>query len=133
MTGDKWSEDSSGTQFVCAAKYVASANYAVVCSIFKSGKCSHTGGYYRINKGDAGFSSIESLREALGSKTIQVAYKLAAPVSITAAGGLSIAALRGVNTLLTDADTLTVTGRADPIKRITDLEDAVASLTTQEV
>lgn len=30
----------------------------------------------------------------------------------------------------TDADSATVTGRADPIKRITDLEDAVASMTT---
>lgn len=35
----------------------------------------------------------------------------------------------GVNTLLTDADSVTVTGRADPIKRIIDLEDAVASMT----
>ena len=30
--------------------------------------------------------------------------------------------------LLTDADSATVTGRADPIKRITDLEAAVASI-----
>lgn len=34
---------------------------------------------------------------------------------------------RGVYRLHVDA---TVTGRADPIKRITDLEDAVASMTT---
>ena len=40
-----------------------------------------------------------------------------------------IPALAGVNTVLTDADSVTVTGRADPIKRITDLEDAVASQT----
>lgn len=40
-----------------------------------------------------------------------------------------IPALAGVNTVLTDADSATVTGRADPIKRITDLEDAVASQT----
>lgn len=37
--------------------------------------------------------------------------------------------LAGANTVLTDADRATVTGRADPIKRITDLEDAVASQT----
>lgn len=40
-----------------------------------------------------------------------------------------IPALSGVNTVITDADSVTVTGRADPIKRITDLEDAVASMT----
>lgn len=50
--------------------------------------------------------------------------------TFTATGAQPIPALPGVNTLLTDADALTVTGRADPIKRITDLEDAVASMTT---
>lgn len=60
---------------------------------------------------------------------VQVCYKLAEPVPFTATGAQRIPALSGVNTVLTDADTLTVTGRADPIKRITDLEDAVASMT----
>lgn len=60
---------------------------------------------------------------------VQIAYKLVTPEPFTATGALPIPALPGVNTLLTDADTLTVTGRADPIKRITDLEDAVASMT----
>lgn len=44
-------------------------------------------------------------------------------------GAQPIPALAGANTVLTDADSATVTGRADPIKRITDLEDAVASQT----
>lgn len=60
---------------------------------------------------------------------VQVCYKLGEPVPFTATGAQPIPALPGVNTLLTDADALTVTGRADPIKRITDLEDAVASMT----
>lgn len=60
----------------------------------------------------------------------QVAYKLTEPISFTATGAQPIHALSGVNTVLTDADSATVTGRADPIKRITDLEDAVASMTT---
>lgn len=47
----------------------------------------------------------------------------------TATGAQPIPALAGANTVLTDADSATVTGRADPIKRITDLEDAVASQT----
>lgn len=51
------------------------------------------------------------------------------PTSFTATGAQPIPALSGVNTVMTDADSATVTGRADPIKRITDLEDAVASMT----
>lgn len=60
---------------------------------------------------------------------VQVCYKLAEPVPFTAIGAQPIPALSGVNTVITDADSVTVTGRADPIKRITDLEDAVASMT----
>lgn len=60
---------------------------------------------------------------------VQITYKLAEPVPFTATGAQPIPALAGVNTVLTDADSATVTGRADPIKRITDLEDAVASQT----
>lgn len=59
---------------------------------------------------------------------VQVCYKLAEPVPFTATGAQPIPALAGVNTVLTDADSATVTGRADPIKRITDLEAAVASI-----
>ena len=60
---------------------------------------------------------------------VQIAYKLATPTPFTATGAQPLPALAGVNTVLTDADSATVTGRADPIKRITDLEDAVASQT----
>lgn len=60
---------------------------------------------------------------------VQVCYKLATPTSFTATGAQPIPSLAGVNTVLSDADSATVTGRADPIKRITDLEDAVASQT----
>lgn len=60
---------------------------------------------------------------------VQVCYKLAEPVPFTATGAQPMPALAGANTVLTDADSATVTGRADPIKRITDLEDAVASQT----
>lgn len=53
----------------------------------------------------------------------QVAYRLAEPVPFTATGAQPIPALAGANTVLTDADSATVTGRADLIKRISDLED----------
>lgn len=60
---------------------------------------------------------------------VQIAYKLATPTPFTATGAQPIPALAGANTILIDADSATVTGRADPIKRITDLEEAVASQT----
>lgn len=60
---------------------------------------------------------------------VQIAYKLAEPVPFTVTGAQPIPALSGVNAVLTDANSVTVTGRADPIKRIIDLEDAVASMT----
>lgn len=59
---------------------------------------------------------------------VQVAYKLATQTPFTATGAQPIPALAGVNTVLTDADSATVTGRADPIKRNADLEAAVASI-----
>lgn len=54
---------------------------------------------------------------------VQICYKLAEPVPFTATGAQPLAALAGANTVLTDADSATVTGRADPIKRIADLEN----------
>ena len=59
---------------------------------------------------------------------VQICYKQAEPVPFTATGAQPITALSGANTVLTDADSVTVTGRADPIKRTTDLEAAVASI-----
>lgn len=60
---------------------------------------------------------------------VQVCYKLSTPTPFTATGAQPIPALSGVNAVLTDADSATVTGRADPVKRIIDLEDAAASMT----
>lgn len=80
------------------------------------------------------FSSVDELNaycadQYAAGTPVQIAYKLAEPVPFTATGAQPLPALSGVNTVLTDADSATVTGRADPIKRITDLEDAVASMT----
>lgn len=79
-------------------------------------------------------SAVASLKSYLAAQyaagtPVQIAYKLETPVPITATGAQPIPALSGINTVLTDADSVAVTGRADPIKRITDLEDAVASMT----
>ena len=83
---------------------------------------------------DGLFATVDDLKSYLASQyaagtPVQVCYKLAEPVPFTAAGAQLIPALAGTNTILTDADSATVTGRADPIKKITDLEDAAASQT----
>lgn len=61
-------------------------------------------------------------------KPVQVAYKLADPVPITAAGGSPLYQLDGINTVISDADTLTVNGRADPIKVMESQRQAIISL-----
>lgn len=60
---------------------------------------------------------------------VQIAYKIATSVPFAATGGGVIKALSGTNTVLTDADTLTVTGRADPIHIIQQLQAASAAST----
>lgn len=60
---------------------------------------------------------------------VQIAYKLATPIPFAATGGGTIKALSGTNTILTDADALTVKGRADPIHIIQQLQAASASAT----
>ena len=81
------------------------------------------------------FSSVDELNDYCAAQyaagtPVQIVYQsLKEPVPFTATGAQPISSLSGVNTLMTDADSVTVTGRADPIKRITDLEDAVASMT----
>ena len=118
----------------------------------KSGKCSHHP--YRLY-GENGFIGItldggsavyspggkypntnDGLREWMdylaaqyaAGTPVQVAYRLANPVPFTATGGASIKALSGTNTVLTDADSVTVTGRADPIQTIAKLNDRIAAL-----
>lgn len=87
-----------------------------------------------MNYGDDQAVSVDEWKAYLAAQysagtPVQIAYKLAEPVPFTATGAQPIPALAGANTVLTDADSATVTGRADPIKRITDLEDAAASQT----
>lgn len=53
----------------------------------------------------------------------QVAYRLAEPVPFTAAGAQPIPALAGANTVLTDADSVSVSGRADLIHIIRKMQE----------
>lgn len=110
--------------------------YAVVTNKSTVKGCAIVWGAIRVRWGDTIPDNADNWKEYLSAQyaagtPVQIAYKLATPVPFSATGAQPIHALPGVNTILTDADTVTVTGRADPIKRITDLEDAVASITTE--
>lgn len=76
--------------------------------------------YFRIydevhaDKDVASWKAYLAAQYAAGTP-VQIAYKLKEPVPFTAAGAQPIPALSGTNTLLTDADSATVTGRADLI------------------
>lgn len=70
----------------------------------------------------------DDVRNWLKEHNAQIAFEVKSPTPIVSTGAQPIPALAGANTVLTDADSATVTGRADPIKRITDLEAAVASI-----
>lgn len=97
--------------------------------------CAIVWGTIRVRWGDTIPDDADAWKAYLAAQyaagtPVQIAYKLAELVPFTVTGAQPISALSGANTVLTDADSATVTGRADPIKRITDLEDAVASMTT---
>lgn len=63
---------------------------------------------------------------------VQIAYRLAEPVPFQAAGNGPIMPLEGeTNTVITDADTVTITGRADPIRIIQQLQAAQNVVTQQ--
>mgnify|MGYP004613764015 FL=1 len=61
---------------------------------------------------------------------VQIAYKLAEPIPFQVDGD-QIPALKGINNILTDADTVTVTGREDPVhyvdKKFAELSAAIVS------
>lgn len=58
----------------------------------------------------------------------EIAYKLATPIPFQATGSQSLLALPGTNTVYTYADSVTVTGRADPVQIINALNDRIAAL-----
>ena len=63
---------------------------------------------------------------------MQIAYKLAEPVPFRATGNGPIMPLEGeTNTIMTDADSVAVTGRADPIRIIRQLQAAQSAAAAQ--
>lgn len=61
----------------------------------------------------------------------QVAYKLATPEPFQVTGNQPIPALAGENTLLTDGDSLTVSGRSDPLSTIQTMQAQITALQDQ--
>ena len=125
-------DDGSSAKFFYTADYtVDSEPLDTICSHFS--KAAFTRGTI-IHVYTSVFTDLDAYKDYLTAQyaagtPVQIAYKLATPTPFTATGAQPIPALSGVNTVITDANSVTVTGRADPIKRITDLEDAVASMT----
>ena len=98
--------------------------------------CAIVWGAIRVRWGDTipdnadGWKSYLAAQAAAGTP-VQVAYKLATPTPIQATGAQPIPALAGTNTILTDADSVTVTGRADPAHAIAALQAQLATATQQ--
>lgn len=72
-------------------------------------------------------------KERYPDLVFQFAFKRINSTPFQATGGGAIPALAGTNTIFTDADSVTVTGRADPIHTIQALSDRVAALETAAV
>lgn len=113
-----------------SAKYISATN-----TVDLSGSCICKGKKsFVVILDDANLETVDKWKTYLAEQysagsPIQVAFSKGTITPFTVTGAQPIPALAGANTVLTDADTATVTGRADPIKKITDLEDAVASQT----
>lgn len=115
--GDTWGGRNSGIGFAT----VGSSRYFMYCI--------PTAILADVSDNSAAIASLKSYLAAqyAAGTPVQVCYKLAEPVPFTATGGGEIKALRGTNTLLTDGDTLTVTGREDLTHAISELRAAQAT------
>lgn len=70
--------------------------------------------------------------QAAAGTPVQIAYKLAEPVPFQATGNAEIMPIPGeANTVMTDADSVAVTGRADPAHAIAALQAQLAVATQQ--
>lgn len=72
---------------------------------------------------DSRFSTSEELRAYFAEQyaagtPVQIAYRLATPTDFSTTGNAPVSALAGINTVLTDADSVEVTGREDLLHAI---------------
>lgn len=99
--------------------------------------CALVWGAIRVRWGDIIPENTDAWKSYLAAQAaagtpVQVAYKLATPTPFTATGNGPIMPIPGeTNTIMTDADSVTVTGRADPIRIIQQLQAAQSAATAQ--
>ena len=62
-----------------------------------------------------GLETNEEYREWLAANPVSFVYKLTTSEEFQAEGKSAITALDGINTILTDANSVTVTARKDPV------------------
>lgn len=135
---EKWRYDTRGL-FTYSLPQKAKSAVVSLCDRY-TGKYSSTaealyteGKLLVVGTSVCGYTTVSEWKAYLAAQyaagtPVQICYELAEPVPFTATGAQPLPALKGTNTVLTDAESATVTGRADPIKRIEDLEAAVASI-----
>ena len=90
--------------------------------------CAIVWGCIRVRWGDTIPDDADAWKAYLAAQyaagtPVQIAYKLKGPVPFTATGAQPIPALSGTNTLLTDADSVSVSGRADLIHIIRKMQE----------
>lgn len=120
-----------------------------VCSHFKRGSATSEGyypnefvahypaGHLYLRTEITGVTSVETFKAYLAAQyaagtPVQIAYRLAEPVPFQATGNGPLLPIPGeTNTIMTDADSVTVTGRADPIRIIQQLQAAQSAATAQ--
>ena len=103
--------------------FIYQYNFGGDC-IFCTGDSVYTGPQLTAKYADVNKWKAYLATQYAAGTPVQVAYKLATTVPFSATGGGTIKALSGTNTILTDADAVTVTGRADPIHIIKQLQAA---------
>lgn len=111
---------------VCSQYPTITADDTYVCKsgISVEGRGYH---YFRIYDDTYAGGTTDAWKSYLAAQyaagtPVKIAYKLAEPIPFTATGAQPIPALSGTNTLLTDADSVSVSGRADPIHIIEELQ-----------
>ena len=90
--------------------------------------CAIVWGCIRVRWGDTIPDDADAWKAYLAAQyaagtPVQIAYKLKEPVPFTATGAQPIPALSGTNTVLTDADSVSVSGRADLIDIIKKIQE----------
>lgn len=99
--------------------------------------CALVWGAFRVRWGDIIPENTDAWKAYLAAQAaagtpVQVAYKLAEPVPFQATGNGPIMPLEGeTNTVMTDVDSVAVTGRADPAHAIAALQAQLAVATQQ--